>query len=105
AERLELALRSLLWGVADRHSVINRMRHKDGHWIWAESQCRTLRDEKTGAPCGIIGALRDISLRKAVEDELAAANRRLQVLAREDGLTGLANRRAFDDAFVREHKR
>lgn len=52
---------------------------------------RTLRDEETGAPSGIIGALRDISARKAVEDQLATAYKRLEVLAREDGLTGLAN--------------
>ncbi len=34
--------------------------------------------------------------RKAIEEQLADAYRRLEVLAGQDGLTGLANRRTFD---------
>jgi diguanylate cyclase (GGDEF)-like protein len=41
--------------------------------------------------------MRDITERQRLEDELAA-------LALQDGLTGLANRRAFDQAFNREWK-
>ena len=37
--------------------------------------------------------------------ELADANRRLEAMSRTDGLTGLANRRHFDDAFQREWSR
>jgi diguanylate cyclase (GGDEF)-like protein len=37
--------------------------------------------------------------------ELADANRRLEAMSRTDGLTGLANRRHFDDAFQREWHR
>lgn len=37
--------------------------------------------------------------------ELAEANRRLETMSRTDGLTGLANRRYFDDAFQREWHR
>jgi diguanylate cyclase (GGDEF)-like protein len=53
----------------------------------------------------LIGALRDISERKAAEDQLEEVNRRLEALAGQDGLTGLANRRTFDDALAREHRR
>lgn len=42
--------------------------------------------------------MRDVSERKALEDELRA-------MAMKDGLTGLANRRAFDEAFAAEWKR
>jgi len=100
-----LAFQSLLSGRVDRHSIINRFRHRDGHWIWVEAQLKTLKDPQTGLPSGIIGTLRDVSARKAIEDQLQEANRRLQALAEQDGLTGLANRRSFDDALSREHGR
>ncbi len=105
AERLAQVFRSMLDGSVDRQSVIARRRHRDGRWIWVEAQYRTLKDSRTGAPTGIIASVRDISARKAVEDQLAEAYRRLEALAREDGLTGLANRRTFDDALSREYKR
>jgi len=105
AGRLTLVFETLMKGHADRQSIINRIRHRNGNWIWVEAQFRALKDPETGATTGIIGALRDISVRKAVEDELAEANRRLRALAGQDSLTGLANRRAFDEALVKEHRR
>jgi diguanylate cyclase (GGDEF)-like protein len=98
-------MRSILDGSVDRQSVINRTRRRDQQWIWVEAQFRVLKDPKTDERIGIIGALRDISVRKAVEDKLAEATRRLEALAREDGLTGLPNRRSFDDALSREYRR
>ena len=105
APRVALAFDSLMKGGVDRMSIVNRRRHKDGRWIWIEAQLRTLRDAETHEPIGIIGALRDISLRKAIEDELAEANRRLQALAGQDSLTGLANRRTFDETLAKERRR
>ena len=105
APRLSLVFQTLMSGRADRQSIINRIRHSDGRWIWVEAQLRALKDPASGATTGIIGALRDVSARKMVEDELAEANRRLQAQAVQDGLTGLANRRAFDEALAKEHRR
>jgi diguanylate cyclase (GGDEF)-like protein/PAS domain S-box-containing protein len=105
AERVSRLLKSVLTGQGERREVIYRFRHRNGRWIWVEAVLRALRDPETGSPTGIIGAMRDISTRKFVEDQLAKANRRLEALAAQDGLTGLANRRAFDDALSREHKR
>jgi diguanylate cyclase (GGDEF)-like protein/PAS domain S-box-containing protein len=105
AARLELVFQSLLSGEADRQSIINRRRHRDGRWIWVEAQLRAVIDPVTGERSGIIGTLRDVSARKAVEDETADANKRLAALAREDALTGLANRRAFGDVLYREYRR
>nr|WP_153364470.1 sensor domain-containing diguanylate cyclase [Rhizobium sp. ICMP 5592] len=103
-ERLQitLAFQALLDGTLERRSIVNRFRHRDGHWIWVEVQLKTLKDPRTRAPTGIIGTLRDVSARKAIEEELQDANRRLQALAEQDGLTGLSNRRFFDAAFLRE---
>jgi len=97
-----LAFQALLNGRFERQSIINRFRHRDGHWIWVEAQLKALKDPKTGMPSGIIGTLRDVTARKAIEDELQDANRRLQALAEQDGLTGLSNRRFFDHALLRE---
>jgi diguanylate cyclase (GGDEF)-like protein/PAS domain S-box-containing protein len=105
AERVRSMLQSLLDSHAARGSIVYRMRHRDGRWIWVETDLRAFNDPQTGAPGGIIGASRDISARKTVEEQLAGANRRLTLLATEDGLTKLANRRAFDDAISREYGR
>jgi diguanylate cyclase (GGDEF)-like protein/PAS domain S-box-containing protein len=102
AERVRSVLRSLLDSHVARGSVVCRIRHRDGRWIWVETDLRAFTDPQTGAAAGIIGASRDISARKTVEEQLAEANRRLTLLATEDGLTKLANRRAFDDAISRE---
>jgi len=105
AGRLELVFQTLKTGRATHQSIVNRIRHRDGSWVWVEARFRAIRDSETGAMAGIIGAVRDISARKAVEDELALANRRLQILASQDGLTGLANRRAFDETLAKERLR
>jgi diguanylate cyclase (GGDEF)-like protein/PAS domain S-box-containing protein len=105
AERMRLALNTLASGRTERMSLASRMRHRDGRWIWVEAQLRAPRDPDTGETIAIIGALRDVSARKAIEDDLAEATRRLQALASQDSLTGLANRRAFDDALDREFLR
>jgi diguanylate cyclase (GGDEF)-like protein/PAS domain S-box-containing protein len=105
-ERLGAICQFVLRGVTERAAIVYRMRHRDGRWIWVEAQLRTLNDPEGGAASGMmIGALRDISQRKAAEDQLEEANRRLEALAGQDGLTGLANRRIFDDALAREHRR
>jgi diguanylate cyclase (GGDEF)-like protein/PAS domain S-box-containing protein len=105
ADHVSQVFQSVLCGRSERAVVVNRMRHRNGSWIWVEAQLRTLRDLQTGAPSGVIGSLRDISVRKAAEDQLEEANRRLEALAGQDGLTGLANRRTFDDALAREQRR
>ncbi|MBB2680416.1 UNVERIFIED_ORG: diguanylate cyclase (GGDEF)-like protein/PAS domain S-box-containing protein [Rhizobium esperanzae] len=103
APGVALVFQSLLEGRMERHSIISRVRHRDGHWIWVEAQLKALKDPTTSTVSGIIGTLRDVSARKAIEDQLQEANRRLQALAEQDALTGLANRRYFDEALLREH--
>jgi diguanylate cyclase (GGDEF)-like protein/PAS domain S-box-containing protein len=76
-----------------------RCRHKNGSYIWPELRGRNLGGS------GFVVVLRDITLRKHAEQQLAEANRTLEMLALQDALTGLANRRAFDDALLREFRR
>jgi two-component system chemotaxis family response regulator WspR len=46
-----------------------------------------------------------VTERKVLEEQLATVNRELSLLARQDGLTALANRRRFDEALHQEHDR
>jgi diguanylate cyclase (GGDEF)-like protein/PAS domain S-box-containing protein len=85
-------------------TLATRARKPDGTYIWVESSLRLIRDG-AGEPKEIISVLRDISARKAAEEQLRAANATLQSLAATDGLTGLANRRSFDIAIERESRR
>lgn len=60
----------------------------DGSLKWAETSAHNGRG--AGGEIETILVIRDVSDRKLLEEELAA-------LALKDGLTGLANRRSFDD--------
>ena len=104
-ERVCESLRSLLDGRTDKHTGLSRRRHREGHWIWTETSYRAVRDAATGEVTGIVASVRDISARKVVEEQLAEANAQLAILSSQDGLTGLANRRTFDEAFRREKRR
>ena len=103
-ERVAAVFRSLVDGSADRSSVVNRIRHKDGHWVWVEVEFRSVRDPRSEKPSGIVGTMRDISLRKSIELQLAEASHQLLQLSRQDSLTGLANRRCFDEMLTSYHK-
>ena len=75
-----------------------RMRRKDQTPVWISINARCVRDSVTGEPRQYVLSMRDITGRSALEE-------RLSNLAMTDALTGLWNRRAFDQALRREWKR
>ena len=75
-----------------------RMRRKDGSIVWVEINVRLVRDSVTGEPKEYVIVMRGMTERKGLEERLSA-------LALTDGLTGLLNRRSFDEALAREWKR
>jgi diguanylate cyclase (GGDEF)-like protein/PAS domain S-box-containing protein len=79
-------------------SATIRMLKKDGSTTWMENRSRLVRDSVTGKVVEFVVVMRDISERKRLEEQLSA-------LALTDSLTGLPNRRAFDQALEREWKR
>jgi diguanylate cyclase (GGDEF)-like protein/PAS domain S-box-containing protein len=80
------------------------MRRKDDTYVWVETQMNYVVDLQEPSP-EIVAVVRDISKRKAAEEQLMAANERLKGLSETDPLTGIANRRKFDDLLDREFKR
>jgi diguanylate cyclase len=77
----------------------------DGTYVWVETRARMSSQlGASGAPVIVLN-VRSIAARKALEDQLAAAHRKLEELATTDGLTGLANRRRFDEALDVECRR
>lgn len=96
-ELIEMAVRI---GSGQSQGEVNRFRmwRKDGTLIWIESSSRLMRDPASGERGDMFVIMRDISDRVALEAQLA-------MLANTDALTGLANRRAFDDALARDWAR
>jgi diguanylate cyclase (GGDEF)-like protein/PAS domain S-box-containing protein len=77
-----------------------------GEWDFEMSDGRWLHARARGVPeGGYLNVVSDITERKRSEIALSALNHRLEELARMDGLTGLANRRAFDEAIDAEYRR
>ena len=71
-----------------------RLRAGDGNYVWLNLKLTTMRDS-SGNVTGLEGMGVDITERRAAEE-------RMSVMARRDGLTGLANRAVFVEAVDRE---
>ena len=100
----EEKVRSLRDG-AEGATIECRVRKYDGDYIWVEASLRIVRDAKTGAPSGVLNIVRDVTERKLVERKLQDAYRAVEALAATDALTGLANRRRFDEVLNSEWRR
>ncbi len=92
------ANRVVMGGGSNDVTVTVRVIRGDGSLIWVEVASRVVEHLSPGSPGDRAVIMRDISQRKALEDELRA-------MAMKDGLTGLANRRAFDEALSGGWKR
>jgi diguanylate cyclase (GGDEF)-like protein/PAS domain S-box-containing protein len=92
---IEAASQRILCPDVENSPATVRMRRKDGSLVWMEMNARAVRDPATGEPREIVVVMRDITEYKAMEEKLAS-------MALSDGLTGLANRRAFDQALQGE---
>jgi len=98
-QRIQGSIAQLMAGDENGEKTVEiSVRRKDGSALWMGANARLVRDAATGAPSGIVVILRDMSELKRLEEELRS-------LAMTDGLTGLSNRRAFDQTLEREWAR
>lgn len=87
----QAAARNFLPGVINSDVVV-RMRRKDGSYAWIEMNASLARDPFSNEPTHFVIFMRDISAQKELED-------RLSPFTLTDQVTGLANRRSFDESF------
>ena len=92
--QLEEMLDQIKKGIVDEARATYRMRRRDKSEIWVEATIRATR-RPDGTLDGFVAVTRDVTQQKALQG-------RLETLAIEDGLTGLANRRRFDERLLEE---
>lgn len=85
--RVGEAMQRILDKGAQGASIEFRLGTADGEWRWVENRYVPVR-EKNGRLIEVEGIIIDVTERKAAEEQVA-------LLARTDGLTGLANRTTF----------
>jgi diguanylate cyclase (GGDEF)-like protein/PAS domain S-box-containing protein len=96
--RVRETVTDLKKGVLEETKLIYRNRSNRGKSIWLETTLHVTRSVQTGQIDGVVAISRDMTEHKDLELKLAA-------LAAQDGLTGLANRRRFDEKLGEEWKR
>ena len=96
-DRDERSLHDLLRGEIPSYQVEKRYRHAFGHYLWVLLTVSLVRDQR-GEPLYLVSQVQDVSERK----ELAS---RLEHLIDHDFLTGLFNRRRFQEELAREVER
>ncbi|MGA9070488.1 MAG: diguanylate cyclase, partial [Terracidiphilus sp.] len=103
-QRAQAIVHELNGGI-DGAMIECRVKKPDGDYIWVEASLRLVRDPESGKPSGILNVVRDVSERKLAEKKLQEAYNAVEALAITDALTGLANRRRFDQYLNIEWRR
>lgn len=83
------------------HEADYRALTKDGGYVWIRDVVHVVRKEN-GEVDSLIGFMFDISARKKAEEELISLQIELERLSLTDGLTGISNRRMFDQRLEAE---
>ncbi|MBV8529020.1 MAG: diguanylate cyclase, partial [Candidatus Dormibacteraeota bacterium] len=95
---LHESLRHRLDGLARHSQYEGQLVRKDGAIIDVDTAMRPLSTE---GQARLIAVVRDITERKRVDAELRVSEQRAYVAARQDALTGIPNRRAWEEELSR----
>ncbi|MGB6692028.1 MAG: diguanylate cyclase [Terracidiphilus sp.] len=102
--KIEALVHDLRQGV-ESATIEYRIRKRSGEYVWVEGGFRALGYPGTGIRSGVLIIVRDIAERKSSEALLMQAYQAVERLAVADPLTGLANRRRFDEYLKIEWQR
>lgn len=97
-------VQQLLDGSMQNYTMEKRYLRKDRQIVWIQHTASIIRDA-AGTPLYYISQIEDISERKQALNALEESNRNFEALSITDGLTGIANRRRFDEFLAQEHAR
>ncbi len=76
---------------------------RDGEFVWIRDVVHVIREN--GKTVKLVGFMFDISERKKLEHELIETNRKLEAFSYQDGLTGIGNRRLYEQVLESEWRR
>ena len=96
--RVRQSIDALKQGQIHETKILYRTRRRQKDEIWLETALRTTRHPDTGEIDGVVAISRDMTEHKDLEQRLAA-------LATVDAVTGVANRRHFDERLPDEWTR
>lgn len=82
------------------YSTVVRYKHKDGSTVWVRCRGIAIRDEY-GKPIRMLGAHNDLTEIMNAKQEIEKLNEELLYVANRDFLTGLYNRRAFQEQYYK----
>jgi len=83
------------------HEADYRALTRDGGYVWLRDVVHVVRNAQ-GEVDSLIGFMFDISERKRTEEQLMQLQKELEFLSYSDSLTGVGNRRMFDNVMARE---
>lgn len=101
----EAVVREHLRGETPAYRIEHRYRHKQGHWVWVLDHAMVMERNTEGRPRRMVGTHLDISASKHSQLALETLNAQLEALSLTDGLTGVANRRQFNQTLATEWAR
>jgi len=97
-------VKRLLNGSIQSYSIEKRYVRKDDQIVWIHLTTSLVSDA-AGTPQYLIAQIKDITNRKLVENAIVEFNQKLEALSTTDSLTGIANRRRFDEFLAQEYAR